>query len=146
MGGGSVIKTLRNDFNYIKTITAVEIDPVIINVANTEFHIIENKNLKIHCVDAHDFVKANTTLFDLIIVDLYIDLNVPEQFLSIDFWEGVLSSKSSKGSILFNASVGKTESDSNLDNIISFLRSKVFKVSVFENVNNTNTIIIASGL
>ena len=146
MGGGSVIETLRSDFNYTKTITAIEIDPVIIDIAATEFGISENENLKIHSTDAYDFIKTNDTLFDLIIVDLYIDLNVPDKFLSIAFWKAVLESKSSKGTVIFNAAVGNNLTSSNLDDVISYLRSKVFKISVHENVNTTNTVIVASGL
>ncbi len=146
MGGGSVIETLRSDFNYTKTITAIEIDPVIIEIAATEFGISENEDLKIHSTDAYDFIKTNDTLFDLIIVDLYIDLNVPDKFLSIEFWKAVLESKSSKGTVIFNAAVGNNLTSSNLDDVISYLRSKVFKISVHENVNTTNTVIVASGL
>ncbi len=146
MGGGSVIETLRSDFNYTKTITAIEIDPVIIEIAATEFGISENEDLKIHSTDAYDFIKTNDTLFDLIIVDLYIDLNVPDKFLSLEFWKAVLESKSSKGAVIFNAAVGNNITSSNLDDVISYLRSKVFKISVHENVNTTNTVIVASGL
>ena len=144
MGGGSVIETLRHDFNYTKSITAVDIDSVIIDIAKTEFGITENDALKILCLDAYDFMKSNTTLFDLIIVDLYIDLSIPHKFLSLEFWEAVLDSKSSKGDIIFNAAVGTQ--DSNLDDIISFLSTKIFKTTVFENVNDTNTVIVAHGL
>ncbi|WP_458628082.1 spermidine synthase [Winogradskyella sp. PC D3.3] len=146
MGGGSVIKTLRQDFNYTKPITAVEIDPVIIDIAQTEFGITEDETLKIHCEDAYTFVKSNTTQFDLIIVDLYIDLTVPNKFLNLDFWEAVLNAKSLKGDIIFNAAVATDFTTSNLNQVVSYLRSKVFKISVFKKVNNTNTVIIASGL
>jgi hypothetical protein len=144
LGGGGVIETLRKDFNYQKKITAVEIDSVIIDIANTEFGIIENENLKIYCADAIDFVETNTDLFDLIIVDLYIDLIVPSKFQNVKFWDNVLKSKSLKGDIIFNASV--INNDSSLDLIISFLKSKVFNFSVYKKVNNTNTVIIANGL
>lgn len=146
MGGGSVIKTLRNDFKFNDNITAVEIDPVIIAIAEQEFGITENENLKIHCKDAFEFIKSNTAVYDLIIVDLFIDLTVPCQFLSIEFWEAVITSKSSKGAIIFNAAVGKTASNLKLESIVSFLKSKIFKVSIHNNVNSTNTVIIASGL
>jgi ubiquinone/menaquinone biosynthesis C-methylase UbiE len=33
MGGGSVIKTLQDDFNYQNHITAIDIDPVILKIA-----------------------------------------------------------------------------------------------------------------
>ena len=146
MGGGSVIETLRTDFKFKKHITAVDIDPIIIAIAKDEFGIVENANLKIHCADAFTFIKENTSVFDLIIVDLYIDLNVPNIFLGLEFWLAVENSKSSKGAIIFNASVGKTASNTKLETIISFLRSKIYKISVYENVNNTNTVIVASGL
>ena len=145
MGGGSVIKTLRTDFNYNNTIEAVELDPVIIDIAKSEFGIIEDQHLKIHCADAFTFVKTNTTTFDLIIVDLYIDLSVPDKFLSTEFWDNVLNSKSSKGTLLFNASV--KESDIvKVENLVDYLKTKVYKVDIYKKVNNTNTIIIASSL
>jgi len=145
MGGGSVIKTLRTDFNYSNTIEAVELDPVIIDIAKSEFGIIENQHLKIHCADAFQFVKANTTPFDLIIVDLYIDLSVPDKFLSTEFWDFVLRSKSLKGSLLFNASV--KESDMvKVENLVDYLKTKVYKVDIYKKVNDTNTIIITSSL
>ncbi|EPR72227.1 Spermidine synthase-like protein [Winogradskyella psychrotolerans RS-3] len=145
MGGGSVIKTLRTDFNYNNTIEAVELDPIIIDIAKSEFGIIEDQHLKIHCADAFHFVKVNTTPFDLIIVDLYIDLSVPDKFLSTEFWDNVLNSKSSKGSLLFNASV--KESDMvKVENLVDYLKTKVYKVDIYKKVNNTNTIIITSSL
>jgi len=145
MGGGSVIETLREDFNYTKQIEAVEIDPIIIEIARTEFDIYESDTLKIHCLDAMDFVKTNTSKFDLIIVDLFIDLDVPNTFLSTDFWNYVIGSKTLKGAILFNASVKDSKSNA-IKVLANFIKTKVFRVDVHENVNNTNTIIIASGL
>jgi spermidine synthase len=146
LGGGSVVETLREDFNYTKKIEAVEIDPIIIDIAKTEFEISESKILKIHCTDAIDFIVTNTKKFDLIIIDLFIDLTVPSKFKNLEFWKDVLKSKSSKGDIIFNASIVNENSISNLDTIISFLKSKVYNVSVYEKVNTTNTVIIANGL
>jgi predicted membrane-bound spermidine synthase len=59
MGGGSVIETLRQDFNYCKQIDAVEIDPIISTLAYTEFGISESEILKIHCIDAFKFISTN---------------------------------------------------------------------------------------
>ncbi|MBF8151513.1 fused MFS/spermidine synthase [Winogradskyella sp. F6397] len=145
MGGGSVIKTLRTDFKYTNAIEAVELDPVIIDIAKSEFGIEDNQHLKIHCTDAFNFIEANTKLFDLIIIDLYIDLSVPDKFLSTTFWDHVLNSKSSKGSLLFNASVKETDID-NVETLVSYLKTKVYKVAVYKKVNKTNTLIITSSL
>jgi spermidine synthase len=145
MGGGSVIETLRQDFNYVKQIDAVEIDPIIIDIARTEFGISETEFIKIHCIDAFEFVKTNNKNFDVIIVDLYIDLNVPDKFLNLEFWDHVINSKSSKGTIIFNASV-KDSKNETIKTLTEYIKTKIFKVDIHENVNNTNTIIIASGL
>jgi spermidine synthase len=145
LGGGSVIETLREDFYYDKHIDAVEIDPIIIEIANTEFGISESKNLNIHCTDAFEFITTNSKKFDVIIVDLYIDLTVPDKFLNLEFWNHVIASKSSKGTIIFNASV-KDSKIKTIKTLSNYIKTKIFKVDIYENVTNTNTLIIASGL
>jgi spermidine synthase len=145
MGGGSVIETLRDDFNYVKQIDAVEIDPIIIAIAQNEFGISESEFLNIHCADAFEFVKTNAKTFDVIIVDLYIDLTVPDKFLHLEFWDNVLKTKSSKGTIMFNASVKDSKSET-IKTLADYIKTKIFKVDIYENVNNTNTLIIARGL
>ena len=144
LGGGSVIETLRQDFNYSGLIEAVELDPAIIDIAKTEFGIQQDETLKIHCADAYEFVKDRSKTFDLIIVDLYIDLDVPNKFLDLKFWDHILALKNSSGSIIFNAAVKVSKADK-IISISNYLKTKVFKVELYDNVNNTNTVIIAEG-
>lgn len=145
LGGGSVIETLRKDFNYQKPITAVDIDPVIIEIAKEEFQLSTIDNLHIVCQDALEFTISTHKTFDLIIIDLFIDTQVPDQFLEIPFWKQVVALKTSSGVILFNASL-ETNLGSKLTTVIHFLKSHVFKVAVYEKVNHTNTIILTSSL
>jgi len=145
LGGGSVIETLRDDFNYQKHITAIDIDPVIIKIAKTEFNIRNTSNLKIVCQDALQFIKQNTQQFDLIIIDLFIDITVPKPFLELSFWEDIIKSKSSNGVILFNGSLEKEKSE-DLKKVITFLKSKVYNVIVYDKINKVNTIIITESL
>jgi len=142
LGGGSVIETLRQDFYYQKQITAIDIDPIIIDIAKTEYQLESNSNTTIICEDALQFVKTNTSKFDLIIIDLFIDIKVPKQFLELSFWEDVIKSKSTNGVILFNASLEDKKSNQ-LQSVIDFLKTKVYKVEVYEKVNDTNTVIIS---
>jgi spermidine synthase len=145
LGGGSVIKTLRNDFNFDKHITAIDIDPVIIDIAKEEFELQNAKNLNIICEDALSFMTKNTKTFDLIIIDLFIDTAMPEQFLNLPFWTAILTAKSTNGNIIFNASLETSKSKA-LNDLIGFLKSHIYKVEVFEKVNNTNTMVIAKAL
>jgi spermidine synthase len=145
LGDGSVIQTLRVDFHYQKHITAVDIDPVIIDIANTEFGLENNSKLTIICQDALQYVTQNTRQFDLIIIDLFIDISVPKQFLKLSFWHDIIKSKSSNGVILFNGSLEKEKSQ-DLKKVIAFLKSKVYKVEVYDKINKVNTVIVTQSL
>lgn len=145
LGGGSVIQTLRNDFSYSKPITAVDIDPVVIDIARNEFNLKEDSNLKIICEDALLFMQSNKIAYDLIIIDLFIDTDVPTAFLAIPFWKQVIAASTSNGAILFNASLQKTKNKALVD-VIELLKSHKYHTGVFEKVNNTNTLILSKGL
>lgn len=145
LGGGSVIQTLREDFNFDKHITAVDIDPIIIQVAKDEFGLENSKHLSIICADALDYVSKSSAHFDLIIVDLFIDIQVPEMFLNLRFWQDLIQLKSARGSVLFNAAI-ESSVDPQLKTIIDFLKTHTYQVEVHENVHQTNTIILAKSI
>lgn len=145
LGGGSVVETLRQDFSFSKHITAVDIDPSIIEIAKNEFQLKEDEHLKIVCADALKFMQLNSIQFDLIIIDLFIDTEVPKAFLAIPFWKDILKASSTNGAILFNASLAKSKSNA-LNEVIEFLKSHMYHTEVFEKVNATNTLILSKGL
>ncbi len=60
LGGGSVVATLRQDFGFTGAITAVDIDPTIIQIAREEFGITNAANTRIACADAAEFLQKNT--------------------------------------------------------------------------------------
>ncbi len=145
LGGGSVIETLRIDFHYLKPIVAIDIDPVIIDIAKNEFNLKEDENLQIICEDALKFMQSNTHEFDLIIIDLFIDIQVPKSFLELSFWQNIIKASATNGVIIFNASLEKTKSKA-LNDVIDFLKTQFYITDVYEKVNQSNTIIIAKGL
>jgi spermidine synthase len=141
LGGGSIIETLRKDFQYEKHITALDIDPIIIKIAQEEFHLKEEENLEIICEDAAHFMEENKDKFDLIIIDLYIDIQVPSVFLELPFWKNII--KATSKNILFNAELGNAE-NSRITTIHSFLKEANFTVQTLEKVLDTNTLVIAN--
>lgn len=145
LGGGSVVETLRRDFSYRKAITAVDIDPTVIDLAKNEFNLKEDDQLHIICDDAFVFMQAHKNQYDLIIIDLFIDTEVPKAFLALPFWKQVIDASASNGAILFNASLEKTKSNA-LNEVIEFLKSHKYHTTVFEKVNHTNTLILSKGL
>ena len=102
VAGGSVIKTLVDEIKYKGKITGVEIDPEIIKIANTYFKLDEIENLEIVIDDAFEFVLKTKTKYDLIIIDIFQDTEMPNFLFETFFINRVCSLLKSHGFILFN--------------------------------------------
>lgn len=82
LGGGSALFWLRKHFPKA-TLTAVEIDPVMIDIARNYFKIDKINNLEIINADAVHFVRANRKKFSLILVDCYQGFDTPPEFKDV---------------------------------------------------------------
>ncbi|NLJ82870.1 MAG: fused MFS/spermidine synthase [Bacteroidales bacterium] len=104
-GGGSIIESLRKKYDCHAPVVAVDIDPLIIDIARDEFDVKPNKLLEIHCMDAWDYIEKSNSQFDLIIVDIFIDMKVPKKFYKPQFWEMLSKNLTKDGFVLFNAGI-----------------------------------------
>lgn len=103
LGGGSAVAILRKELHYQGHITAVELDPVVINLAATEFGIRPDAQLAIVCADAFEWVRtAPDSRFGLVIVDLFVDLHLPAGLQTAAFWQQVRRVLRPGGYVLFN--------------------------------------------
>lgn len=101
LGGGSVPTILFDELQLDCQVTAVEHDPIMIAIARKEFGLNRFKHLDIIESDAYKFVLHSHLTFDLIIVDLFIDNRVPEQFCEEEF-NTALINLLDHGKIIFN--------------------------------------------
>lgn len=145
MGGGSIIRSLRDTFEYQKNIVAIEIDPEIIKIAKDEFSISPSQNLQIIKGDAFEFAKTSKEKFQLIIIDLFIDLNVPPIFYGKEFCKNVSNLLEKEGSIIFNVGVNLETKSGTSEKIIANFGSD-FQFQVHQKVNGTNTLLIGKKL
>ncbi len=151
MGGGSIIKSLRETFEYQKNIVAVEIDPEIIKLAKDEFGISASEKLQIIREDAFEFVKTSDLSagakekFQLIIIDLFIDLDVPPIFYEKEFSKNVSLLVQKNGFIIFNVGVNLEKNSDIVKKIISNFGSG-FEFKILSKVNRTNTLLVAQKL
>lgn len=103
MGAGCVVelfeKYLKNSYF---TIDAVEIDETVIQVAKKYFNIDRWKNLNVIHSDAKHFVEECTKKYDFIIVDLFIDLNIPEFLYENQFLQKLQNLVQKSGLLLIN--------------------------------------------
>lgn len=141
LGGGSVIQSLREKFGYGGVITAVEIDPVVIQLAGEEFGIRSSENLSIIEADALQFTLNTAHRFELVIVDLFIDDKVPEQFYSTAFCENLARVSVNKATIIYNLGLGGTDG---FEHVVQFFRTKpAFRATLVENIEGYNTVLVA---
>jgi spermidine synthase len=143
LGGGSVIDSLNNKFDFKGSITAVELDPVVVRIAKEEFGIATSDHLRIIESDAYTFVESSEELFDLIIVDLFIDDRVPEKFYSRDFCERILKLSAQNGKIIFNLGL-KYQASETREQVIDFFKNHSgLKSSIHENMERLSSVLIA---
>jgi len=146
VAGGSVVKTLVDEVNYKGKITGVEIDHEIINVANSYFQLDKIKNLYIVIDDAFEFVLKTKEKYDLIIIDVFQDADMPG-FLFERFFAnrlGFLLNK--KGYILFNTMTLNGNHDSRNEQYISGFDPSEFAVKTIPRVEQHNELIVIQKL
>lgn len=151
MGGGSIIKSLRETFEYKNNIVAVEIDPEIIKLARDEFGISASEKLQIIEGDAFEFVKTPDLSagalekFQLIIIDLFIDINVPPIFFEKEFCRNVSALIQENGFIIFNVGVNLKKKSDVVEKISSNFGND-FEFKTLSKVNGTNTLLVGQKL
>ncbi len=141
LGGGCVFDVLREMYSFKGKIVAVDIDPVIIELAANEFEIIPDERTEILCADAFEYVKTCMEKFDLVIVDLFFDNIVPDKFASAEFWQALERILTQQGQVIFNT---LDEPATNLQPAVEVLRAKNFETTVYRHVEKTNKVLIAS--
>lgn len=145
VAGGSVIKTLVNEINFTGKITGVEIDDSIIEIANNYFGLNEIQNLEISIEDAFQFVQKTENKYDLIIIDIFQDINMPPFLFENIFINRVCYLLKKNGFILFNTMVlSKEDKERNKEYSSKF--NKNFSINLYPNIEKHNELIILEKL
>lgn len=102
VAGGSVIKTLVEEVGYKGKITGVDIDPMVIEIANHYFKLNEIANLQIIIDDAFEFVLKTKDRYNLIIIDIFQDTHMPNFLFEAFFIKRIGFLLKAQGVVLFN--------------------------------------------
>lgn len=146
VAGGSVIKTLTDEIQFKGTITGVEIDPDIIKIANSYFHLDQIPNLTILIADAFEFVLQANEKYDLIIVDVFQDTKMPGFLFENFFTQRLCSLLQYKGFILFNTMVlNKNDNQRNNKYCEEFYQPN-FKIKTIPRVEVHNELIVIENI
>lgn len=136
-----MIDIVRNDLHLSNKLVAVDIDPVIIEIARQEFALDSYENTEIICADAYEYIEKEAGEYGLIIIDLFIDNKVPEKFYGDIFWGHISRILSQNGQIIFNTMI-ENNSRELFDTLTQNLENKGFLVTIHEKVAGSNVMMI----
>lgn len=146
VAGGSVVQTLVNYFNFSNEITGVEIDPNVIALANKYFHLDKISNFNCVITDAKKFVATTSEKYDLIIVDIFNDKNMPGFLFEESFINHTKQILNVNGFILFNIMDLKIHKRVISENYFNYFDDSTYSKKVIKNVERFNDLIIIKRL
>ena len=126
LGGGAAAKVVKKYWRQ-PTMTGVEIDPIMINLGE-KYMGLKKDEVNIVIEDAMKFVKRKIKSgekYDLIVVDMYVEDNVPKKFTTPEFYKMTKKLLEKDGIVVFNRLYyGEKRKESNksrenLENIFS---------------------------
>jgi spermidine synthase len=101
MGGGSIASHL-NALQPNMQIHIVELRQAVIDIAYQYFHLPETPEIEAIQEDAWDFIAEGLSRYDVIIVDVFDEEGLPNDFTEVAFQENLLKNLKSPGLVLFN--------------------------------------------
>lgn len=142
VAGGSVIKTLIDEIEYEGKITGVEIDPDMIQIANQYFDLDKIKQLEIVIDDAFEFVLKTKNKYDLIIIDIFEDIKMPNFLFESFFSRRICSLLQDKGFVLFNTMILDEAHNVRNRKYIDEINAELFSSKMLPRIEVHNELII----
>lgn len=102
LGGGSVIQLLRDSHGIEAPIKAIEIDPMVVNMAMEWFGLGQYQNVSVEITDAATYILTASAKYDLIVADIYIDLEIPNTCQNPAFLNQITALLNREGMLIYN--------------------------------------------
>jgi len=142
VAGGSVIKTLSEEIKFKGKITGVEIDPEIIKIAYSYFHLNQIPNFEVVIDDAFEFVLKTKEKYDLIIIDIFQDTTMPNFLFEEFFQNRTCFLLKEKGIILFNTMCLSEKENLRNKKYLENVNDELFIARTIPRVEDHNELII----
>jgi len=140
-GTGSVARIIAGYKNDC-FIDGVEIDEKVIELGEKYFNTGSFKNVAIHCTPADRFIEKCPNKYDLLIIDVYVDMIVPPELETEHFLEQARNSLNPGGTVIFNKAI-YSKSISDQITPLKTLYLKVFGNLEVMTVMNSGKIFVA---
>ncbi len=101
LGGGSLLSQLHPCLPHTE-FTAIELRPLVIQVAYDFFHLPQADNLTCLAEDANHFIAQNRQPYQVIVMDLYDEQGLPPEMTTETFQQQLLQTMKTPGMLLIN--------------------------------------------
>lgn len=112
LGGGTAPKQFLSAYPDI-VMDAVDIDPLVLEVARDYFNVKEGPRLRLHVEDGRAFVKRSTEKYDIIAIDAYTTnrygATIPAHLATREFFRECAEKLTENGMIVYNVAAPASE-------------------------------------
>jgi spermidine synthase len=145
LGGGAMVRFLTHHEPHVQ-IDAVEIDPVVVRIADKFFGVRSDGNVSVHTADGVAFVESTSERYDLILMDAFLRpsaatdaTGVPTRLKTVAFLGRLKEALIPGGIVAFNLN----EHD-RVEDDIATVASVFGDTAVFSSPPADNTVLIAA--
>jgi spermidine synthase len=142
-GCGSILHLLEHSYNFKGHIDGIEYDSEIIRLFHQHFASNYQLQPSLHAVDALDYLQYHNKQYDIIFIDLFIELDNSPLLKDTTFIALLNTSLQQNGTLLFNTTVKTKREQLNHTNLLLEL-SKTFKQVRTTPFQDYNKIIVAT--
>lgn len=141
LGGGTIPSFLRKAYPDMK-IDAVDIDPVVVEVARSHFGFKEDARMKAHVADGRRFVEQSVDRYDLIFLDGFGADSVPAHLTTREFLTAVRNLLAPGGVVVGN--LWGRDVNRKYDSMVKTYRDVYQGIYVVDVIGSGNKILLAS--
>lgn len=145
LGGGAMVRFLTHHEPDVQ-IDAVEIDPVVVRLADEYFGVRAGGNVRVHTADAVRFVESTSDRYDLIFMDAFLRpsgdtdaTGVPTRLKTLEFLGRLKQALAPGGVVAFNVNEHASMTDD-----IAAVASAFGQVAVYRCPPGSNRVVIAA--
>jgi spermidine synthase len=142
LGGGSVPHILRTELGLSPHITVVELDPVMVDIATRHFGL-DPSGLRIELGDARVLIHAMKEHFDLVVVDLFDELDMVPGVETSGFMHALRDRCANGGVLCFNTIDHDAHSGRRCEKILSAAKRIFNEVREYRSLD-VNRVFVAS--
>ena len=146
VAGGSVVQTLVTDFEFTKNIIGIELDTEIIEIANSYFNLDKIRNFKCIIANAEEFVKTDKNTYNLIIIDIFKDTEMPEFLFQENFITNIKERLHNRSYIIFNIMLLDVSKKNKINTFLQHFDDENYTKKILKNVERYNDLIIIKRL